>query len=242
MRGWRWPVTVVALLAGVLFATSASTAQGTDLRAGRRLRLTELIAEQQQQVRALDARLRSLSADVSAATDAAARRDSRVRTAQDRADALLGAAGLLAVTGPGLEVTLDDAPRVPAGQKRPGNPSPDDLVVHEQDVLAVLNAMWAGGAEAVTIMGDRVVTTSSVRCVGNTLLLHGTVYSPPFRLAAIGDATALADALDEAPGVQVFRSYVDAYGLGYRVTRRDSIAMPGYDGPLRISAAVSGRR
>lgn len=242
MRGWRWPVSAAALLAGLLFATSASTAQGTDLRAGRRLRLTELIARQQAEVAELDDRLRALSSDVTTATSLAARRDSRVRAVQERADALLGPAGLQPVTGPGLEVTLDDAPRLAAGQQRPGDPSPDDLVVHEQDVLAVINALWAGGAEAVTVMGDRVVTTSSVRCVGNTLLLHGAVYSPPFRVAAIGDSARMEKALDAAPGVKVFRTYVDAYDLGYRVERRGRIAMPAYDGPLRVTAARSGDR
>ncbi|HVF21188.1 MAG TPA: DUF881 domain-containing protein, partial [Mycobacteriales bacterium] len=166
----------------------------------------------------------------------AARRDTRVRAAQDGVDTLLGPAGLLPVVGPGLEVSLDDAPRLRDGQTRPGDPSPDDLVVHEQDVLAVINALWAGGAEAVSVMGDRIIATSSVRCVGNTLLLHGAVYSPPFRVAAIGDASALTEALARAPGVRVFRSYVEAYGLGYQVTRKTSISLPAYDGPLSVTA------
>lgn len=235
MRGWRMAVTGVALLAGVLFATSASTAQGTDLRAGRRVRLAELIVTQQRQVADLDARAADLSREVAAKTGEAARRDSRVRAAQDDVDALLGPAGMLPVRGPGLEVSLDDAPRLREGETRPGDPSPDDLVVHEQDVLAVINALWSGGAEAVSVMGDRIIATSSVRCVGNTLLLHGAVYSPPFRVAAIGDAAALTDALARAPGVRVFRSYVEAYGLGYQVARKTSVAMPAYDGPLSVA-------
>ncbi len=234
LRGWRWTATGVAALAGLLFATSASTAQGTDLRAGRRLRLAELIATQEREVASLDASARSLSRDVQDKTGEAARRDSRVRRAQDRVDALLGPAGLAAVRGSGLEVSLDDAPRLDAGEERPGDPAPDDLVVHEQDVLAVINALWAGGAEAVSVMGDRIIATSSVRCVGNTLLLHGAVYSPPFRLAAIGDPERLTRALDEAPGVRVFRSYVDAYGLGFQVVRRSTVDVPAYDGPLSV--------
>jgi len=239
--GWQGAATVVALAAGVLFAASATTAQGTDLRAGRRLRLTELIALQQSEVARLDTRARRLGDEVAEKTEIAASRDSRVRSAQERADALMGAAGLLPVRGPGVEVSLDDAPRLGEGQERPGDPSPDDLVVHEQDVLAVINALWAGGAEAVTVMGDRVVATSSVRCVGNTLLLHGAVYSPPFRVAAIGDATRLVRALDDAPGVKVFRSYAVAYGLGYDVNRRTTIPMPAYAGPLTVGTGRAVR-
>ena len=61
---------------------------------------------------------------------------------------------------------------------------------------AVVNALWAGGAEAMTIMGVRVISTSAVRCVGNTLLLHGRVYSPPFVITAIGDPSAMQQALE----------------------------------------------
>ncbi len=83
---------------------------------------------------------------------------------------------------------------------------------------AVVNALWAGGAEAMTLMGERVVSTSAVRCVGNTLILHGRVYSPPFVVTAVGDSEGMREALDLEPGVQLFLDYADRYGLGYAVT------------------------
>src|SRR5690606_41382455 len=64
---------------------------------------------------------------------------------------------------------------------------PDDLVVHQQDLEAVINALWAGGAEALMVQDQRITSLSSVRCVGNVLLLHGRHYSPPYRISAIGD-------------------------------------------------------
>ena len=91
----------------------------------------------------------------------------------------------------------------------------DDLVVHQRDVQAVVNALWAGGAEAMTIMNVRVISTSAVRCVGNTLLLHGRVYSPPFKIVAIGDPAALQQALAGSQGVRLFKEAVDHYQLGY---------------------------
>src|SRR3712207_6487557 len=98
--------------------------------------------------------------------------------------------------------------------------SNDDLVVHEQDVQAVVNALWAGGAEAMTIMGVRVISTSAVRCAGNTLLLHGRVYSPPFTITAIGDPARLSGALAESEGVRQFRDAAADFGLGYAETIR----------------------
>jgi uncharacterized protein YlxW (UPF0749 family) len=234
---WRSLVVLVAAGAGLLFAASAHTARGTDLRSAGRGRLTELIAAEQRRAAGLDATAGRLRTEVDVATEAAAGRDARVADLT-RGNAALGAAvGLTAVHGPGLRVELDDAPRLAPGETRPGNPTPDDLVVHEQDVLAVINAFWAGGADAVSVMGERIVATSAVRCVGNTLLLHGAVYSPPFVVEAVGDPDRLSHALDESRGVQLFRSFVAAYGLGYRADRVADLAMPAYDGAVQLRHA-----
>ena len=228
---WRLLVPLTALGAGVLFATSAATARGTDLRSGRRLQLTELIAAQQADVATQERAASRLRSEVSAAAITAAAGSSIVAAERDRGQALALVAGTMAVTGPALTVSLDDAPR-PATGRRPASDNPDDLVVHQQDVQSVVNALWAGGAEAMTLMGERVISTSAVRCVGNTLLLHGRVYSPPFVVTALGDPDRLRAALADEPGVALFRRYVDDYGLGYQVTTQRTLKLPAYDGPL----------
>lgn len=228
-----WPVLVplTALAAGLLFATSAATAQGTDLRADRRLQLTELIDRERDDVERREADAAQLRAEVAGLQQRVAAGDGRVARAAAGAELEL-AAGLVPVAGPAVTVSLDDAPR------REGRPAlsddPDDLVVHQQDVQAVVNALWAGGAEAMTLMGQRIVSTSAVRCVGNTVILHGQVYGPPFVVTAVGNPGALRDALDSDPGVLLFRSYVDRFGLGYTVRQRRSVTLPAYDGPLEL--------
>ena len=229
---WRLLVPVTALAAGLLFATSAATAAGTDLRSGRRTQLTDLIAAERHTVDAQEQRAAALRASVARVQLAAAASSSRVAAERGRGDALAEAAGLQAVTGPGVSVRLDDAPRrdgVP-----PASANPDDLVVHQQDVQAVVNALWAGGAEAMTLMGQRVISTSAVRCVGNTVVLHGRVYSPPFIVTAIGDPQRLRVALDQEPGVEFFRTFVDRFGLGYAVRTVRALKVPAYDGPLEL--------
>ncbi|HET9769949.1 MAG TPA: DUF881 domain-containing protein, partial [Acidimicrobiia bacterium] len=89
--------------------------------------------------------------------------------------------GLVAAEGPGLVVVLDDSSE---DESPSGNLN--DLVIHSQDVQAVANGLWAAGAEALAVNGQRVVPTSAVLCVGNTLLINGTVHSPPFRFTALG--------------------------------------------------------
>ncbi len=230
-RPWSVLVPLTALAAGLLFATSASTAQGTDLRADRRLQLTELIARERAAVERRSTAAAELRDRVSEQSAAVAERDSRVAQASPARE-LEEAAGLVAVRGPGVTVSLDDAVRQPG--RPPLSDDPDDLVVHQQDVQAVVNALWSGGAEAMTLMGQRVVSTSAVRCVGNTVVLHGRVYSPPFVVTAVGDVGALRGALDDDPGVAWFRTFVDRFGLGYAVQDEPDVRLPGYDGPLEL--------
>ena len=105
-------------------------------------------------------------------------------------------------------------------------------MVHQQDVQSVVNALWAGGAEAMMIMDQRVLTTSAVRCIGNTLLLQGRTYSPPFVVTAIGDAARMSAALDADTGRPAVLHYVEKYGLVYEVT----VAGPSPCPPTTASA------
>jgi uncharacterized protein YlxW (UPF0749 family) len=234
-RSWSLLVSLTATAAGLLFATSAATAQGTDLRADRRLQLTELIARERTELQARERSAAELRNEVQSIAEAAAAEDERVAAVTaDRALEL--AAGLVAVEGPAVSVSLDDAPR------REGRPvpcdNPDDCVVHQEDLQAVVNALWAGGAEAMTLMGERIISTSAVLCVGNTVILHGQVYGPPFVITALGDPAALRRALDRDPGVAFFRTYVDRFGLGYAVRSQSSVTLPAYDGPLELPSVA----
>lgn len=221
-------VPVIAVLAGLLFTTSATTAGGTPLRQDRRIELTELVAERQQRVAEAQAQADQLAEEVADLTAALAGSDASAVAAQGRADQYRQAAGFTALRGPGLTVTLSDAVR-PDGVLPP-DAQPDDLLVHQQDLQAVVNALWAGGAEAMTIMGVRVIATSAVICVGPVLLLHGRPYSPPYVITAIGDPDVMRDALAVSPGVQLYREAVESFGLGYRERVEEEITVPAFDG------------
>jgi uncharacterized protein YlxW (UPF0749 family) len=230
-------VPVVVIAAGVLFATSAETAKGTDLRSGRRLQLTQLIAQRNDDVRDSERQAATLRRQIDESTRQKSATDDRVTAAQAASDRLGAPAGLSAVRGPALTIRLDDAPTRSDGQLPPGA-TVNDVVVHQQDVQAVANALWAGGAEAMTIMGQRVISTGAVRCVGNTLLLYGRTYSPPFVITAIGPSGRLRSALDASPGVKAFREAARDYGLRYRIGNSGQVTMPGYDG--QVSLPYSG--
>jgi uncharacterized protein YlxW (UPF0749 family) len=233
---WRIAVPVAFGAAGVLFATSAGVAQGQDLR-GTRTDLGDLIRAEQQRADALTGRVHRLRQQVDAATNRAGVADRRVAVAQSRTRSLEIAAGTIAVTGPSMTVTLNDAPR---SRQLPPGASPDDVVVHQQDVQGVVNALWSGGAEAMQIMDQRVIATSAVRCVGNTLILQGRVYSPPYVITALGDPTRLGEALDASSAVSVYRYYADTYGLGWATSTSATTRLPAYGGSLNLLHAQAG--
>mgnify|MGYP002738158794 CR=1 FL=1 len=112
-------------------------------------------------------------------------------------------------------------------------PSAPFLFYHQQDLQGVINALWAGGAEAIMVQDQRIIATSSVQCVGNTLYLEGRVYSPPYTVTAIGDPEALHAALQADPVVQTYREWSAAVGLGYQVEDLGQTELPAFVGTVR---------
>ena len=110
-----------------------------------------------------------------------------------------------------------------------------------RDVQAVVNALWRAGARGMMLMDQRVVSTSAVRCVGNTLILQGRVYSPPFTIKAIGDPVKLKAALDDDEAVKIYKQYVDLVGLGYDVKTEQNASFPAFTGSLSLKYARAQR-
>jgi uncharacterized protein YlxW (UPF0749 family) len=236
LTAWSALVPVVALAAGLLFATSGQTARGTDLRARDTTELSALIRAREDDVRRQQEQLTALQARVQQLTQQEATASAPIREATDAFDAGRASAGLTALRGPGVEITLNDAPRRADGSL-PAGARPDDVVIHQSDVQSVVNAVWASGADGVAVMGHRLVSTTGVRCVGNVLLIQGRTYSPPFVITAIGDAAAVRARLAASPQVQVFQEAADAFGLTFAVRGRPTVDLPAYDGSLDMRYA-----
>ena len=226
---WPWLVPVVALVAGALFASSVRASQGEDLRPDQ-AQLPDLIRAQNRTNEVRAAELDELQAKVDAETASLAPGNLATQKLERQANELAAAAGRTPVTGPAVRVRLDDAKLV-SGEV-PAGADPDDYVIHQQDVQAVVNALWAGGAEAMMLQDQRVISTSAVRCVGNTLILQGRVYSPPYVITAMGDTAAMQRALATDPDVENLRQWSVAVGLGYDVSVPGQQTFPAYSGSI----------
>jgi uncharacterized protein YlxW (UPF0749 family) len=228
---WRLGVPAVCLCAGLLLATTHTVSKGGEIRRSDAPRLVDLVREAQQSVDRMSAERDTLVAQIDSHHGGSPTANAALVAITARADVLAAEVGLNPVRGPGLVVTLDDAQRDAEG-RFPGDASPDDLVVHQQDIVAVLNALWTAGAEGIQVQDQRLIATSVPRCVGNTLLLNGRTYSPPYVVSAIGDASAMQAALAAAPLVTLYKQYVVRFGLGYSERPTTELELVGYGPPI----------
>jgi len=228
-------------MAGALFVTSGLDAGGLDLRASSVTDLDTVVRQQRDRADALQREVATLTREVDRLGEGVD--DTRVTNLQKQVDELRGPAGFEEVRGPAITVVLSDAPKEDIDKAvEEGEVTADQLVVHQQDIQAVVNALWSGGAEAMTLQKQRVISTTGIKCVGNTVVLHGVPYAPPYEITAIGDLDALRTALDSSDYIAGYKTYVDAHNLGYEVSTKDEVTIPAYTGTSDLRYATAEQK
>lgn len=224
---------VTCLAAGLMLTTGALASKGADLRPNQTTDLIDLVREESRH----NADLAAQVAELRARVDELAKGASSSEAGEDDLEGLSRDAALSPVKGPAVTVTLTDAPLT----VKPAGVADELLIVHQQDIQAVANALWAGGAEAMTIQGQRVTALTGIKCVGNTVVLHGVPYAPPYVITAIGDPDALEASLAGSEYLRTYQEYVTAYRLGYSQERKDEVTMPGFKGSIELTHAHPDR-
>ena len=232
---WRVGTPLVIALCGALFVVSAANSGGTDLRPGRYTDLAALVQNEADETAELKERVVELTSDVDYLSRSISDRD--VKRYQRKGAALEDPAGMVPRIGPGVTVTLSDAPEDVINSTT-GSINP--LLVHQQDIQAVVNALWKGGATAITIAGQRIVSTTGIRCEGNAVQLQGVPYPQPYVIQAVGNQADLLMALEGDDYVSTYRE--DAgdpdISVGWDLELEDEITAPGYDGLRDLNYAV----
>ncbi|MDO5672747.1 MAG: DUF881 domain-containing protein [Actinomycetaceae bacterium] len=213
-----WILTILGMaLCGLIFAVSAQTL-GERARTAASGDLSSVVAKTVDDVAVWEA----VASRTQEQINNLVKREATVPV-ELRGDEAL-AIGQDDIKGSGLVVKLWDVQNPQLVTSR--NLEPDDLVVHQQDVEAVINALWAGGAKAVSVQGHRILSTSQIRCVGNVIVVQSKTYSPPYEVAAIGDIAQLQEGLRKSQGVQIYQEYVRAIGLGWSVEEKAALTLP----------------
>lgn len=231
----RFPAPLVLILPAMLFGLLVSIQWRTqqersELTVRYNAPLLDAANSLQNEQNALKAQLAELRAQLDQIQTGAASQSSASRELQARIEELRAAAGLTERTGDGVEIVLDDARS--ASTTQPANV--EKSICHNTDLTDIVNTAWRGGALAVAINEERMVGSSSVYCVGSTIMVNGTLMSPPFVISVVGPQNELLAAYDDPNELRDIKQRRDVYGLGFRVTRKSALKLPPYRGALNI--------
>lgn len=218
-----------AAVAFVVVVAATMAPPDPEVRLPRQYRLAGLIERQQASAEQLRAEVADLRARVETLGSSAAARQQASADIEEALAILGRQAGLAPMSGRGVVVSLTDSDLV---ESPSGNVN--DLVIHSEDVRAVVNALWRAGAEAMSVNGQRLVGTSAVVCVGNTLLVNGTVHSPPYVVTAIG---ADRSSFDTDPLMRRLRREAVAFRLGFSAESASDLEVAGFEGALAFKHA-----
>ena len=159
--------------------------------------------------------------------------ESQLKDSQHQLQQLQIRAGLTALEGPGITITVDDNKNILTGD------DPNRYVIHYENLLSLVNDLRNAGAEAISINGQRIVVSSEIRCVGNVILINTTRLAPPFELSAIGDPSALAEAIEYSTTYQ--HLLLSGFPAAYKITDINSkdVKIPAYTGSFSTKNLTS---
>ncbi len=237
-HGARRRVLVAALLVpvGVCAGTAVAQVRGRSSSTSDARRM--LVADVQRQTAGSDALSRSataLRAQVSRARDQALGNDARGRSVAAGLADLEVVSGAVPVSGPGLRVTLDDAHPPAAGTAIPGaatatdpraKQGASDGRVQDRDVQALVNGLWAAGAEAVTVNDLRLSAATAIRSAGSAILVDFRPLSPPYVVRAVGNPNTLESAFADGAAARRLSTDTSLYGFGFDIARADRLHLP----------------
>jgi uncharacterized protein YlxW (UPF0749 family) len=222
-----------ALLFGLLVSLQWRTQlERSELTVRYNAPLLDAASSLQKEQNTLKAQLADLRAQLDEIQRGAASQSTASRDLQARVEELRVAAGLTERTGDGVFITLDDA-----RSTTPAQTNVDKSICHSTDLTDIVNTAWRGGAQAIAINGERVVGSTSVYCVGSTIMVNGTLMSPPFAITVIGPQNDLLAAYDDPNELRDIKQRRDVYGLGFHVARTSGLKVPPYGGALNIRSA-----
>ena len=224
-------IVLVSVILGLMLAVQFKAASGPTYSATRQVEVLALELKQTMQEREklasenrdLQQKLEKALGGLNPASEALLEELTRSRAA----------AGLLPVKGPGLVVTLNDS----VNALKPGE-DPNQYLIHDKDLLTVVNELRAAGAEAIAINGQRLLASSEIRCAGTTILVNVTKIAPPFVITAIGDPNLMESSLKIKGGIV---EYLEIWGIQVKIEKFENdrvVTVPAYNGSINFNYAV----
>lgn len=227
---WHISLTIMGVACGVLISwlyLTQSTLRAEESTAPN-ARLIALINHLEEQTQVMENRLVSLRKELEGKQQRQTGGEYRVTALEAELRMLEAQAGLREVAGPGVVITLDDnnSGALSAQQANPGFYQPDNFLIHDKNILYLVNELKRAGAEAIAVNNQRIVPSSTIRCVGTVILVNSARLAPVYEIKAVGDPEALEKAIangEEFP-------YLKAKEFPVKITRVNDMLIPAYKG------------
>lgn len=217
-----WSVALVSIVLGVILSIQFRITR--DIQHNEVIRRTQELAEQVAQMKK---ERDVLQVQLSRMRDQLENLSTGPRASQikEEMDIAMIFAGITELTGSGVEVTLKDS-----NVSKKLTDDPNLYIIHDEDVLQVVNEIKAAGAEAVAINGQRVIATTGISCSGPTIRINKKALVPPFIITAIGSPETIEGALKMRGGVT---DYLQFLGIQVSVKKLEQLAIPAYTGSIK---------
>lgn len=216
-------ITVVALVLGLMlafqFRTNRSIEQGIPI--GRAQEMNNELRQLEKDREKMQNEIADLNNKLSQVNNG---QTQALQAIQDELKKARLNAGVVAMKGPGIEVTLDNPP-----QSKKNGEGAGLFIVRDEDLLRVVNELRGAGAEAISINGQRVIATSEIRLAGSFININLNRIVPPYRIMAIGKSDNLRSALEISGGLA---EYLRDLGIQIKIQAHDSLIVPAFTGKL----------
>ncbi|MCZ3386364.1 MAG: DUF881 domain-containing protein [Actinomycetia bacterium] len=239
-EGANWRHSIAIGLAIALTATLA-TAVVIQVRVGApdegrtRAELTDRVQLATASVEAIDSQLDDLNRDADELRETALAGTGPDRALADEVARLQAEVGVAEVEGPGVRVVMDDGPPAPVGSA-----GPDLARVLDTDIQLVVNGLFAAGAAAVAVNGQRITALSPIRSAGDAVLVGFRPLTPPYTISAVG-SESLATDFESGNARSVLGNLEATYGIDVSVVAEENLGVPG-SGDLQVSYVTKGDR
>ncbi|WP_227764521.1 DUF881 domain-containing protein [Zhaonella formicivorans] len=230
VKKWHLYLTVICLISGVLLITLFKTQQAVRAEAASKKanNLISVIDGLEKETDALEEKIAALREQIDAIQKEQISGEDRMASLKQELETLKMQAGLTEVEGPGVIVVLDDNAKGAEAAKTSdlSTYNPEKFIIHDKNVLYVVNDLKNAGAEAISVNNQRIVTTSNIRCVGTVILVNSTRMAPPYEIKAIGDPEKLEQGV--VNGIDY--SYLKKNDFPVKIIKEDNIVIPAYKG------------
>lgn len=229
MRKWILPITLVCLISGLLIALQfkVQASLSSNPLEQRNANLIAIIKDLEKDIKELENQNDSFRKEITDYENTKSTGFAKTQKLQQELKRAKMIAGLLPVSGPGITIVVDDNK---AGLLASPNDDPNKYIIHYENILNIISELRVGKAEALSINGQRFVSPTEIRCVGNVILVNTTRLAPPFEIRAIGQPDLLEDIITSGEYELLKNS-----GFPVSLKKDVSVKIPAYKGSYQFN-------